>query len=133
MDLRLTTVTDADNPVLHDLYLDPSGNIQFIDGIEAILQNIKIKLEFWLGNWFLNVAEGVPYREVILVRGNNELRAKDLFRRLFLATPGVAEVTYLSYSLDRNSNTATLEFELRADTGEVIRSQDYGPFIVEVG
>lgn len=48
------------------------GQVRMVDGAERIAQQILISLRFWLGEWFLDTSQGVPYLEYILVKNPNE-------------------------------------------------------------
>ena len=48
-----------------------NGDALLIDNAERIAQQILISLRFWLGEWFLDTRQGVPYLEYILVKNPN--------------------------------------------------------------
>ena len=50
----------------HDTFLDASGNVAVVDGAESLRQRLLERMEFFLGEWFLNELLGVPYFQRIL-------------------------------------------------------------------
>ena len=52
----------AMNMATGDLVLR-DGDVLLIDNAERVAQQILITLRFWLGEWFLNTKDGIPYLE----------------------------------------------------------------------
>ena len=51
-----------------DIRLDEFGNLAVVDGLEDVRQRVLERLRYWLGQWFLSVQDGVPYRPEIFQR-----------------------------------------------------------------
>lgn len=124
--LALVHETDAENPVEHDLRLT-NGHLTFIQGHEAIAQKVKIRLWFFLGEWYLDQREGIPYWTRVLVKNPDIPGLESMFRRVIAETPGVAVVERLTLTLDRATRAATLDFSARTDEGALI---ELGAFLV---
>lgn len=80
-----------------ELYLDPATwdvafPIQFITGPDAVLQRVKVRFRFFLGEWFLDQRLGIPYYRDILIKNPDILLITTIFRRVLTTTPGVARV-----------------------------------------
>lgn len=131
MDLLLVDTIDADNPDVHDLRLT-DGQVSLVDGADAVVQHIKIRLQFFAGEWFLDLREGLPYFQEILVKGPNLGRIRALFRATILETPGVLLVDRLDLDLDSSTRNLDVTFRATLEDGTAIDSADYGPFILEV-
>lgn len=113
-----------------DLDLDASGDIQTVTGRDAIAQHALIRCRFFLGEWFLDEREGVPYYERILVANPNLPDVEEAFRRTIAETPGMASVRSLSLDFDRSTRSIAIEVEAVTTEGELITSADFGPFII---
>ena len=80
-----------------ELALDPATwdvafPIAFITGPEAVLQRVKVRFRFFLGEWFLDQRLGIPYYRDILIKNPDILLITTIFRRVLTTTPGVERV-----------------------------------------
>ncbi len=118
-----------------DLALDPvSGDLAFppriIRGAEAVAQRIRVRFRWFLGEWFLDQRQGVPYYRDILVKNPDPILISFIFRRVLTSTPGVRSVSKFSAVLDRASRTLTVNFEATlADSSTLIANAE--PFILD--
>jgi len=58
----ITLAIDDNN----DIFLDASGNVAIVDNAESLRQRLLERLQFFLGEWFLDETLGVPYFQQIL-------------------------------------------------------------------
>lgn len=72
-----------------------------VSGREAIVQHLKLRLQLFLGEWFLDAAAGLPYFQRIFVRHVNEPDVKRIYLHAVQQTPGVLSVDTFSLALDR--------------------------------
>lgn len=88
------------------------GNF-YVDNTEAVAQAVLTRLRLLTGEWFLNLAEGLPlYTDVI---GRNTYNLYDpAIKRRILGTQGVTKITYYSSSL--NADTRQLSVQARVST-----------------
>lgn len=121
-DLKLSTLT-------HDLDLS-TNDAEIIDGVDAIAQNLRIRYRFFLGEWFLDVRQGIPYYERILIKNPEFADVNAILREVALTTPGVAEVDRFDSEFDGASRELRVDLWARSDTGEPIEFSE--PFILGV-
>lgn len=117
-----------------ELFLDPTtGDLavpfQIVRGELAVMQRIRIRFRFFLGEWFLDTRLGVPYYRDILIKNPDSILISFIFRQVLLSTPGVASVASFSASLDRPTRFLTVDFEATLEDGTVIRVTAE-PFII---
>ena len=98
----------------HDLLL--SRDFGFVDGAERVKQQIKITLQTFLGEWFLDISHGIPYFERVLVKQPNRAEIEAVFRAKIKDVPNVSAVPRLSLSVDSRSRHLYVDGE--AETGE---------------
>lgn len=110
-DLKLT---DGDLTLTDDV--DPRGT-------HTVAQLITQRLRFFLGSWFLNTDEGVPYYQQILVRDPDPATVDGLLRECILGTPGVAALQSYDSRTDRARRTMTVRFVVTAADGRTLTGQ----------
>lgn len=123
MDIKASAVTG-------DIELDASGDLQWITGAEAIAQHARIRLRFFLGEWFLNENEGFPYWERVLVHHPDVVALTEAYRRTVAETPGMASVEKCELTFDRQSRTLTADIEATTTDGTRLTSEDFVPFVL---
>jgi hypothetical protein len=108
MDLKLNTQT-------HDL-LVTDGDLQVFSDNGAIRQNLKQRLLFFLGEWFLDTSQGVPYYQFILVKNPNLDLVESTLKDVVLSTTGILELD--TFQLDYTRGTRQLQVSLQAKSTE---------------
>jgi hypothetical protein len=98
-----------------------SGTLQWIDGIDAIAQRVRTRLQFFRGEWFLDQRLGVPWFQVILGAKGGEQVAAQILRAVIEGTPGVDRVDELSLDLDGTTRTAAVAFRATTISGEAFQ------------
>lgn len=100
-----------------NLYIDPAtgdlyttGGITLVRGIDAARQRIQNALEMWLGEFFLDLREGVPMREAVLVKRPDLGIIEEVFRGVILRDPEISSVDSMSLTLDRETRSLTVDW-----------------------
>jgi hypothetical protein len=98
----------------HDLIVE-NFDFKLVDGIDRVRQQIAIRLQFFKGEWFLDLDFGVPwFQEILGIKPPPLDRIEDIIRTQVLTTPDVLELE--SLELDYNGANRTLAVSLRAKT-----------------
>ena len=95
------------------------GDIMMIDNAERVAQQIQITLRFWLGEWFLNTTDGVPYLEYILVKQPNMAHIRQILTEQIQSVEGVKAVTNMELTFDRRERHLLVEYTADTDYGLV--------------
>lgn len=122
-----------------DILLDKTtGDICFTDGrfclvtgTEAISQNIRIRFRMFYREWFLDERQGVPYARDVFVKNPDIDLIRALFFELLKTTAGVTTVLDLSVSVNPVTRELSGKFAVQTDTGAILTSEDFNPFILE--
>lgn len=92
----------------------------------AIKLNDRFKMA--LGTWFLNLLEGIPYFQVVLVKNPSLPAIRQLFRSVILGTPPITSVTDLQMTL--TGRNLSYSFTAVTDKGQKIEGGSGLPFVV---
>lgn len=111
--------------------LDTSGgDMLVVTRADYVLQKIKIRFRFFLGEWFLDRRLGVDYFRSVFVKNPDLDRVRSLFRRVLMSTPGIVAVSRLALTLDAGARALSFAFTAFLTDGEI--TVDFGDFIIEV-
>jgi len=112
-----------------DILLNRGTNdIVFTNGVSSVTrdqqtvvaQRLKITLQTFLGEWFLNLDTGIPYFQQILNKVRNKSSVDAVFQSAILADPGVLEMVSYSSTLDSAARGFDLSFSVRVQNGSVV-------------
>jgi len=112
--------------------LGAGGSLVEIEGIEQVRQRIASRLKFFVGEWFLDLRQGVPYYRDVLLKSPNLALVRSLFRRVILGTPGVLSVAKLDVELDQATRQAQVTFQAVCNGGTILVRPGDKDFLVDV-
>lgn len=110
-DIALNTTTDD--------ILILKGDLVLTIGREAIRQHIQQRLRSFSGEWFLDLAAGLPYYQSILVKNPNLQAIQGILQAEIIATPGVLELQDFRLNYDNKTRRLTCEFTVSTIDGEI--------------
>lgn len=84
-----------------------------VDSPEAVAQAVITRLKLWLGEWFIDESEGMPWLQSVIGYGTNDT-AEPAVRRHILQTQGV--LTIESFSFEKNSETREIKIDATVNT-----------------
>ncbi len=119
---------------MYDLALDvetwdlviPGQDFLVIDNAERISQQIGITLRFWVGEWFLDVTEGVPYLEYVLVKNPNLAHIRQVLSEAIMKVPGVEHVNSMDLSFDQPNRKLYVAYEAATEAGLITDKEVLG-------
>ena len=85
---------------------------------EGVGQAVLTRLELWKGQWFLNVADGMPWATEVLGKYTDSLRDMAVQDRIY-ATPGVTQINGYNSELDRQSRAWTAHADISTLYGQI--------------
>lgn len=83
------------DPETHDLVLDGDGSIVEVSGAETVAQCVRLTLETFKGEWFLDTAHGTDYDQII---GDGTGDPETILRAAIFQETGVQYIDSLSVS-----------------------------------
>lgn len=115
-----------------DLYLDPLGRLVLEeDEVVAACIKLRNRFRFFLGEWFLDVRQGVPYFQFVFVKNPNLPLIRRLFMRIIRSVPQITAVSRVDLYPSPEDRGLVVYFEARAIDGRLIQGGLGTPFIIE--
>lgn len=102
----------------HDLVL-VNYDLFLVDGQPLMQQRLKQSLIFFLGEWFLDETDGVPYYRDILKKSPDKITVESAFKTAILETPGVLELLEFNLTYDNPIRKLSVAFKVRTVYGNV--------------
>jgi hypothetical protein len=136
--IRLVTTPDNRNPNEWDFQLDGHrfartgfNRADQADQDDAVAQRIRRRLQFFKAEWYQDQRIGTPWQQVVFRVGSSDNLIRGIFRRVIQGTPGVADVTSLTWRREVSEAKGYLTFSATTDQGSVLSIKDFEvPFIV---
>lgn len=116
MDLALDETT-------HDLKF-VNGDMVFYDGLDATAQRLKIKLWFFLGEWFLDQRVGIPYWEQVFIKNPNQAALNALFRKVIQEDEAVLVINQFEFVISE-TRAARLTFKVETTDGPLTFDEEF--------
>lgn len=107
-----------------------NGSPYYIEGPAYTRQKLSIRFRFFLGEWFLNQLEGVPYYSDVFVHDPDLDVISSLFKRVITGCPGVLALKRFKMTLDPVTRRAAFDFLAVVDGGIVVVAPGDEDFIV---
>lgn len=139
--LRIVLTPSIANPNVGDLYLDDSGQLEWIGGdisdaesySRMVLQRIRCRLMLIRGEWYLDQRQGTPWREKIWVKGTRISDVRTIVRAVVETTPGVDGIDSLDVSMNAAARTLSISLTATTDLGTTVSIEELDePLIVEM-
>ena len=102
------------------------GDVLLTDNAERVAQQILITLRFWLGEWFLDTKDGIPYLEYVLVKSPNLLHIRQIFTEAMEKVDGVKRVEEMNLAFDVKNRSLRVDYEASTDYGLITRREVLG-------
>ena len=102
------------------------GDVLLIDNAERVAQQILITLRFWLGEWFLDTKDGIPYLEYVLVKSPNLLHIRQIFTEAMEKVDGVKRIEEMNLVFDVKNRSLHVDYEVSTDYGLITRREVLG-------
>jgi hypothetical protein len=101
----------------HDIYYF-QNDIHVVNNIDNVEQHIKIKLLFYLQEWFLDTVAGLPFYTDILIKNPNIPNIDNIIKSKILDTPNVQEILEFDSIFNNSTRKYDVTFKVRTDYGD---------------
>ncbi len=108
-----------------DLEIGPDGDLIIVTGLDAIAQHLRIRLQFFRGEWFLDTRLGIPYYEEVLIKAPDLNVVQSLLREAIRETPGVIAINSFELDFEGVTRRLSLDFEALTTEGPLRFTEDF--------
>lgn len=115
-DLKLDELT-------HDLQVT-DYDLTFVNGIELVAQQLKIRLWFFHAEWYLDTSVGIRFFEDVLVKNPDLGSIENLLKETILSTPNVNSILEFTLNYDNSLRKLTVTFSVDTTYGILQVSED---------
>ena len=109
------------DPVTGDMTWGRGQANFLVNSPAAVGQIVKTRLGLWVGDWFLNITEGTPYRTAVLGFRTDATRDPAMRARI-LGTNGVTAIATYASQLQRSTRAYTVQATITTAYGETLVS-----------
>lgn len=88
------------------------------DDTNQIMQNLAIRLRFVLGEWYLDITQGIPYYEVFFKKAPNQIQIESILKQEIANTRGIVEITSFESAFDARRRVYSVKFSAKSIDGE---------------
>lgn len=96
------------------------GRLVLCNDARAIAQKTENDFRFFLGEWFLDVAKGMPYFTKIFQKNPDLNVVRSLFKKMILKNPSIAALIDFTLTYDKKSRKISYSWEARTVNGQTI-------------
>lgn len=121
------------DPIYND-FVFVGGNITLLatGSLQECAQELNARFGFGKGEWFLDIQQGFPWMQAVLVKGPDLRAIAQMFSSMILTTPGVKKVLALPLSFAASIRKLTVGLiQIQHDSGAIITGGAGQPFIVQ--
>lgn len=108
-----------------NLELDANNDIFTRDGTLALVtdanevsQHIKTRLQFFFGEWFLDINDGVPWFQSIFTQPADAIEIESILKQTILSTDGVNEMLEFDMTFENTTRIFTVNFRCNTIYGD---------------
>ncbi len=123
----------AQSTLTGDLDLSTGNLVLVKDPATLCAAKLTNVLQFFLGEWFMDTRQGVPYFQNVFVKNPDLGSIGQLFAKIILQTPGVKALQSANLDFDNTGRTLSANFTVQTDTGAVLQGGLGTPFVVILG
>tara|TARA_R110000744_G_scaffold48819_2_gene106341 strand:+ start:1091 stop:1456 length:366 start_codon:yes stop_codon:yes gene_type:complete len=97
-----------------------NGSFATVEDGAQVNQHVRSRLQFYLGEWFLNTNTGTPWIQEIFVKPIDPRLVESVIRSKINNTPDLKMITEFSMSLpDRNTRQLRVNFSAETEFGTI--------------
>lgn len=105
------------DPITNDLVIE-NGDLVLTDNLDPLLQQLKVSLNIYKGEWFVDTLTGVPYTTEFLADKNNKTFIDTYLQNYIRNINGVDKILKYTSVFDDSSRGLTITFSVLTTDGD---------------
>lgn len=105
------------DPITNDLVFE-KFDFHLVEEIPQIMQNLAIRLRFVVGEWYLDITQGIPYYKEFFIKNPNQIQIEARLKEEIIQTRGIEEITSFEADFDKRRRIFSVKFSARSISGE---------------
>lgn len=97
-----------------------NGDFATVSGSELARQKLAARFKFFLGEWFLDQRQGLPYYRDVFKKNPDLGVIRSVFRRVVLDCPGIVGIRKFELKFDHSARELSFDFTAIATDGALI-------------
>lgn len=114
-DLKLNNMT-------WDIFVNDSGDMEFVDGVDALRQRLRIKLQHMQGEWFADTTTGMMPYTMFGVKNPDTEAISVYIKQEIESDNEVNEVTKINVSFSKSERKIYINFEAETVYGTITQN-----------
>jgi hypothetical protein len=106
------------DPTTHDILIENS-DFQMVSEGDWLVQSVKIKMLFFLGEWFLDTTYGLDHFGLVLIKGPDLNLIDNMIKIALLEYDEIIEILEYTSSFDKVNRKLTVDFRVSTVFGEL--------------
>ncbi len=113
--MSVSRALNSDN----DIFVS-NGRIAIVTDGQQVVQSVRTRLQFYLGEWFLDLNAGTPWYQEIFVKPINLGNIESILKTRIINTPELSTITEFSMELeDPTSRILKVSFSAETEFGSI--------------
>ncbi len=113
--MSVSRALNSDN----DIFVS-NGRIAIVTDGQQVVQSVRTRLQFYLGEWFLDLNAGTPWYQEIFVKPINLGNIESILKTRIINTPELSTITEFSMELeDPTSRILKVSFSAETEFGAI--------------
>jgi len=94
----------------NDIFVDNTGNVALIFDADQVIQAIKTRIWFYIGEFFLDDTVGFPWYELVLKKNVNTSNIESRIKLEITKTPGFTSLTFFNMEFNQANRVLSVQF-----------------------
>ena len=110
------------NPISNDLVFE-DFDFDLVEETNQIMQNLAIRLRFFLEEWYLDITQGLPYYQIFFTKAPNLIQVESILKNEILTTRGIVELISFVANFDSRTRIFSVNFTAKSINGEELQKE----------